>query len=86
MSKDSNNVFDHIQNKSNLSANEIFKVAESVKGANFKDEKTVRQLVRRLSKMANKPLPKEKEDKIVEMIAKQNMPLDMNTLQKMMKK
>ncbi|WP_234998351.1 stage VI sporulation protein F [Salirhabdus sp. Marseille-P4669] len=87
MSKDpKNNIFGHIEKNSNINANEVFKVAESVKNANFSDEKTVRQLVRRLSKMANKPLPREKEDKIVEMITKQNVPMDMNTLQKMLKK
>jgi predicted transcriptional regulator len=81
-----NNIFGQIEKKSNISADEVFKVADSVKSANFSDEKTVRQLVKRLAKMANKPLPKEKEDKIVEMITKQNIPMDMSMLQKMLKK
>ncbi len=87
MAKDpKSNIFGHIEKNSNISANEVFQVADSVKNANFSDEKTVRQLVRQLSKMANKPIPKEKEDQIVEMITKQNLPMDMGTLQKMMKK
>ncbi|MRG86413.1 stage VI sporulation protein F [Salinibacillus xinjiangensis] len=87
MGKDSqNNLFGHIENNANISSNEILKVADSVKNADFSDEKTVRKLVRKLSKMANKPLPKAKEDQIVNMITKQNMPMDMNTLQKMLKK
>ncbi|MCP8616710.1 stage VI sporulation protein F [Salirhabdus salicampi] len=68
-----------------MNTNDIFKIADSVKNADFSDEKTVRQLVRRLAKMANKPLPKEKEDQIVEMVTKQNVPMDMNTLQNMFK-
>ncbi|WP_367617662.1 stage VI sporulation protein F [Salirhabdus salicampi] len=79
------NVFEHIENKANMNTNDIFKIADSVKNADFSDEKTVRQLVRRLAKMANKPLPKEKEDQIVEMVTKQNVPMDMNTLQNMFK-
>jgi hypothetical protein len=81
-----NNIFGQIEKKANISASEILKVADSVKNANFSDEKTVRNLIRRLSKMANRPISQEKEDKIVEMITKQNIPMDMNTLQKMMKK
>ncbi|MFD1018496.1 stage VI sporulation protein F [Thalassobacillus hwangdonensis] len=80
------NMFDQIQNKSNISPDEIFKVADSVKNADFSDEKTVRKLIRQLSRMANKPVSKEKEDKIVKAIVNQNMPLDMNSLNQLFKK
>ncbi len=76
--------FDHLQNKANISPDEIMKVADSVKGANFQDEKTVRNLVKQLSKMAGKPVSKEKEDKIVKAITENNM--DMNQLNQMFKK
>ncbi|GAA0481179.1 hypothetical protein GCM10008986_02280 [Salinibacillus aidingensis] len=81
-----NNPFNQIENNANISSDEIFKVADSVKNANFSDEKNVRQLVRRLSKMAGKPVSKAKEDEIVEMITNQNIPMDMNSLQQMLKK
>ncbi|SET89920.1 Stage VI sporulation protein F [Salinibacillus kushneri] len=81
-----NNLFNQIEDHTNISSDEVFKVADSVKNANFSDEKTVRQLIRRLSKMANRPLPKTKEDEIVEMITNQNIPMDMNSLQQMLKK
>ncbi|QSS98474.1 stage VI sporulation protein F [Pontibacillus sp. ALD_SL1] len=76
--------FEHLQNKANISPDEIMKVADSVKNANFKDEKTVRNLVKQLSKMAGKPISKEKEDKIVKAITNNNM--DMNQLNQMFKK
>ncbi|KGP73002.1 stage VI sporulation protein F [Pontibacillus yanchengensis] len=76
--------FDHLQKKANISPDEIFKVADSVKNADFKDEKTVRNLVKQLSKMAGKPVSKEKEDKIVKAIVENNM--DMNQLNQMFKK
>ncbi|GGC99624.1 ATP synthase [Pontibacillus chungwhensis BH030062] len=76
--------FEHLQNKANISPDEIMKVADSVKNANFKDEKTVRNLVKQLSKMAGKPVSKEKEDKIVKAITNNNM--DMNQLNQMFKK
>ncbi len=76
--------FDHLQKKANLSPDEIMKVADSVKHANFQDEKTVRNLVKQLSKMAGKPVSKEKEDKIVKAITENKM--DMNQLNQMFKK
>ncbi|WP_306065084.1 stage VI sporulation protein F [Tigheibacillus jepli] len=80
------NLFDKINQKANIDPSEIYKVADSVKNADFSDERTVRNLVRRLAKMANKPISKEKEDKLVKTITSNNMPTDMQTLNKLFKK
>ncbi|ELK45345.1 stage VI sporulation protein F [Halobacillus sp. ACCC02827] len=85
MSDFQKNIFDHLKKKANIDPEDVFKVANSVQNADFSDEKTVRRLVRQLAKVANKNISKQKEDKIVEAITKQNMPLDMNTLGKFMK-
>lgn len=86
MSSNHNNLFNKIQQQANIDPSEIYKVADSVKNADFSDERTVRKLVRRLAKLANKPISKEKEDKIVQSITKNNMPLDMQSLNKFFKK
>ncbi|UJL48102.1 stage VI sporulation protein F [Virgibacillus sp. NKC19-16] len=75
-------LFDKVQQNANINPDEVYKVANSVKNADFSDEKTVRKLVRHLSKIANKPLSKEKEDKIVHSITKNNMPMDAESLNK----
>lgn len=80
------NLFDKIQQKSDVNPDEVYKVANSVKNADFSDEKTVRDLVRRLSRVANKPISKAKEDQIVKSITSSNMPVDMQSLNKMFKK
>jgi hypothetical protein len=85
MSDFQKNIFDHLKKKANIDPEDVFKVANSVQNADFSDEKTVRKLVQQLAKVANKPVSKKKEDKIVEAITKQNMPLDMNTLGKFLK-
>jgi hypothetical protein len=85
MSDFQKNIFDHLKKKANIDPDDVFKVANSVQNADFSDEKTVRRLVRQLAKVANKNVSKQKEDKIVEAITKQNMPLDMNTLGKFLK-
>ncbi|PAV29506.1 stage VI sporulation protein F [Virgibacillus profundi] len=79
-------LFDKIQQKSNINPDDVYKAADSVKNADFTDEKTVRQLVRHLAKIANKPISKEKEDKIVQSIVKNNMPMDMQSLNQLFKK
>lgn len=86
MSSFKDNLFNNIEKKSSIKQDDIYKVADSVKHANFSDEKTVRNLVRQLAKMANKPLSKAKEDKVVESITKNKMPLDMQSLSKHFKK
>ncbi|MUV39770.1 Sporulation-specific transcription factor SpoVIF [Lentibacillus sp. JNUCC-1] len=85
MSHSQKNVFDNIQNNSNINPDEIYKVANSVKNADFSDETTVRNLVRRLSKMANKPISKEKEDQIVASIINKDVPMNMQSLSNIFK-
>ncbi|WP_152654627.1 stage VI sporulation protein F [Oceanobacillus sp. CFH 90083] len=79
-------MFDKIQKNTNIRPEEVYKVADSVKHADFSDERTVRNLVRQLSQMANKPLSKEKEDKIVQSIVKNKMPGDIHSLNNLFKK
>lgn len=84
--QDGRNLFDNIEKKTNMKQEDIFKVADSVKNANFKDEKTVRQLVKQLSAMTGRDVPKEKEDAIVKAITQNNIPMDLSSLNNMFKK
>ncbi|MEN1969144.1 stage VI sporulation protein F [Lentibacillus sp. N15] len=86
MSNFQKGLFDKLNKKANIDPSEVYKVADSVKNADFSDEQTVRDLVRRLSKMANKPLSKEKEDKIVQSITKNKMPMDMQSMNQLFNK
>lgn|SRR5690625_4828975 len=78
-------LFDKIQQNANINPQDVMKIADSVKNADFSDERTVRNLVRQLSRLANKPISKQKEDKIVESITKNNVPMDMQSLNRMFK-
>ncbi|HLR66335.1 stage VI sporulation protein F [Virgibacillus alimentarius] len=78
-------LFDKIQQNSNINPDEVYKIANSVKNADFSNEKTVRKLVRHLARLANKPVSKAKEDKIVQAITKNNMPMDMQSLNRLFK-
>lgn len=65
---------------------DILELANSLQNANFKDEKTVRNVIRRVSQIANKPVNKETEDKIVQSIVSDGKQLDFNTISKMINK
>lgn len=78
-------MFDKIQQNTNINPADIYKVADSVKSANLSDEKTVRNLVRQLAAMANKPVSKQLEDKIVKAIINKKIPADPNSLNQFFK-
>jgi hypothetical protein len=78
-------LFDKVQKNANIDPGDIYKVADSVKNANFSDEKTVRSLVRQLAGMANKPVSKELEDKIVKAIVSNKIPADPKSLNQLFK-
>jgi hypothetical protein len=78
-----NNFFDNLEKKTNVKQQDIFNLANSVSGANFKDEQTVRNLIQQVAKLANKQVPKEKEDELVKTIVNNNIPVDFASLAKM---
>lgn len=81
-----NQFFKNIEKKTGVNMKDILDLANSLQNANFKDENTVRNVVRRVSQIANKPVSKETEDKIVESIVKDGKQLDINTISRMMNK
>ena len=81
-----NNFFKNIEKKTGVNMNDVFELANSLQNANFKDEQTVRGVIRRVSKMANKPVSTDMEDKIVESIVKDGKQLDFGQISKMINK
>ncbi|MGG0719053.1 stage VI sporulation protein F [Robertmurraya massiliosenegalensis] len=81
-----NHFFKNIEKKTGVNMKDVFDLANSLQGANFKDEKTVRNVIRRVSQIANKPVNKETEDKIVKSIVSDGKQLDFNTISKMLNK
>jgi len=79
-------LFEKIKQSTNVNPDDVYRVAESVRHANFSDERTVRNLVQHLARMANKRISKEKEDQIVQSITKSNMPTDMQSLNRLFKR
>ncbi|MBM7604029.1 sporulation protein [Metabacillus litoralis] len=78
--------FKNLEGKTGVNMNDVLSLANSLQGANFQDEKTVRGVIQRVSQIANKPVSKEMEDKIVNSIVNGKEKLDFNTISKMMNK
>ena len=81
-----NQFFKNVEKKTGVNMKDILDLANSLQNANFKDEKTVRNVIQRVSKIANKKVSKETEDKIVQSIVKDGKQLDINTISKMINK
>ncbi len=81
-----NGFFKNIEKKTGVDMKEIFELANSLQNANFKDEKTVRGVIRKVSKIANKRVDQNLEDQIVKSIINDGKSLDFNTISKMMNK
>jgi hypothetical protein len=81
-----NQFFKSIEKKTGVNMKDVLDLANSLQNANFKDEKTVRSVIQRVSKIANKPVSKDTENKIVESIIKDGKQLDFNTISNMMNK
>ncbi|MBS4217989.1 stage VI sporulation protein F [Bacillus sp. FJAT-49711] len=81
-----NQFFKNIEKKTGVNMNDIFELANSLQNANFKDEKTVRGIIKRVSQLANKPVPKELEDKMVQTIIQDGNKLDLGSISKMINK
>ncbi|MBT2735016.1 stage VI sporulation protein F [Neobacillus sp. C211] len=81
-----NGFFKNIEKKTGVNMKDILDLANSLQNANFKDEKTVRNVIRRVSQIANKPVNKEMEDQIVKSIINDGKQLDLNTISNMINK
>ena len=74
-----------IEKKTGVNFDEIMALANALTYANFADEKQVRKIVKKVSRLANKPITKELEDNIVKSIIQDGQSLDFSKIEKMMK-
>lgn len=70
----SDNFFKKVEKKTKVDKNTILSLAEKLQNGNMKDESTLREIISTLSKMTNKKVTKEQENKIIERIVNDNVP------------
>lgn len=79
-----NHFFKNVEKKTGVNMGDVFNLANSLQNANFKDERTVRNVVKQVAHIANRRIPKELEDRIVKTIINDGQKLDFNTIANMM--
>jgi len=78
--------FKKIEQKTGVSMDEVFTLANAIQHADFSDEKQVKKIVRKVSKLAGKPVNKELEDQIVQSVVTKGTKLDLNEISSMINK
>lgn len=74
------NFFKRVENKTNVDKETILSLAKKIQNTNMKDEKTLREVIREISKMTGKNVTQEKEDKIINNILKDNVPKNIDKM------
>ena len=73
------NLFKKIEDKSGVNKDTIMSLADKLQHSDMKDEGVLRDLVHEISNLTGKEVSKEKEDKIINTILKDNVP-DINKM------
>ena len=68
--------FNKIEEKTKVNKDTIISLARKLQKGNFKDEKTLRGIIKEISSITGKEVSKEKEDKIINVIKNDNVPND----------
>lgn len=74
------NFFKKVEKKTNVDKNTIMSLAKKLQNSNMKDEKVLRDMVQEISSLTGKKVEKEKEDKIINAIVKDNVPKDIDKM------
>ncbi|MEI3610799.1 stage VI sporulation protein F [Pseudogracilibacillus sp. SO30301A] len=82
MDQNAKKIMEEIEDRSNISIDEIYNIAHAIQYDDLSDEKTIRYLVRRLSNLANRPISKDKENQIVRSIINNEIPSSMESLRR----
>lgn len=76
----SDNFYKKIENKTNVSKETILSLAKKIQGDNLKDENKLRDLIKEISTITGKNVPKEQEDKIVNAIVNDKVPKNIDKM------
>jgi len=76
--------FKKIEQKTGVSMDEVLTLANAIQYADFSDEKQVKKIVRKVSKIAGKPISSDFENQIVKSVVQKGNKLNLNEIASMM--
>jgi len=74
------NFFKKVENKTNVNKDTIVSLANKLQKSNMKDENTIKEVINDICNITGKTISKEKEDKIINTILKDNIPKNIDKL------
>ena len=74
------NFFKKIENKTNVNKDTILSLANKLQESNLKDEKAIKEVIENICNLTGKTISKEKEQKIINTILKDNVPKNIDKL------
>lgn len=74
LEKEAEQLIKEIEQKSNISIEQIYQIAQAIQGENLSNEAVVRPLVRQLATLANRRLTMEQEERIVQAVLQRDVP------------
>lgn len=72
--------FKRVEDKTNVNKETILSLAKKLQNSNMKDEKVIREVIQEVGNISGKEVSKEKEDKIVNAIVKDNVPTNIDKM------
>ncbi|CAM3097877.1 stage VI sporulation protein F [Filibacter tadaridae] len=78
--------FRKIESKTGVPMEEVFALANAIQYADFTDERQMRQIIRKVGKLANKDVPQHTEDELVRSILKNGKSVNLTDIQGMLGK
>ncbi len=74
----SDSFFDKIEKKTNVDKNTILSLASKLQQGNMKDENTLKEVIRDISRMTGREVSKEKEEKIINAVLNDQVPTNLD--------
>ena len=68
------NFFKKVEDKTNVNKDTIMSLANKLQQSNMKDENTLKEVINDICTLTGKKISKEKEEKIINTIIKDNVP------------
>ena len=73
-------IFDKVEEKTNVKREDIINLAKSIQGKDMNNEKNLRKLIQDVAKLAGKTVSKEKEEKIIKAVKKDQVKDGLNKM------
>jgi len=80
MTNFSDGFFKKIEKKTNVNKQTILDLATKLQQNDLKNENTLREVIKELSKMTGREVPKEKEDKIINAVINDKVPKNIDKM------